>query len=75
MQEIRDIQEMNARYWELSVKSQTERAAFEARSLRLLQIKEALAGMMNTLRKLHYVGSLARNSEYVTPDLKARVAV
>ena len=45
MKEIREIQEMNARYWELSVQTQGQRAAYDARQLRLLQIKEELAKM------------------------------
>ena len=46
MQEIRDIREMNAQYWELNVQTQAERAAHAAREIRLLQIKEELSRMM-----------------------------
>ena len=46
MQEIRDIREMNARYWDLNVQTQAERAAHAAREIRLLQIKEELSRMM-----------------------------
>ena len=35
MKEIREIQEMNARYWELSVQIQGQRAAYDARQLRI----------------------------------------
>ena len=45
MKEIREIQEINARYWELSVQTQDQRAAYDTRQLRLLQIKEELAKM------------------------------
>jgi hypothetical protein len=47
MQEIRDIREMNARYWEVNVQTQAERAAHAAREIRLLQIKEELSRMMD----------------------------
>jgi hypothetical protein len=47
MQEIRDTRELNARYWELNVRTQAERAAHAAREIRLLQIKEELSRMMN----------------------------
>ena len=50
-QEIREIQEMNAQYWELNQRTQQERAAYEARALRLLQIKEELARMMKTSQR------------------------
>ena len=46
MREVRDIREMNARYWELNVQTQAERAAHAAREIRLLQIKEELSKMM-----------------------------
>src|SRR6266480_7676381 len=46
MQEIRDIREMNARYWELNVQTQAEHAAHATREIRLLQIKEELSRMM-----------------------------
>src|SRR5437660_1040280 len=46
MQEIRDIREMNARYWALNVQTQAEHAAHAAREIRLLQIKEELSRMM-----------------------------
>jgi hypothetical protein len=50
-QEIREIQEMNARYWELNVRTQQDRAAYQARALRLSQIKEELARMMKTSQR------------------------
>ncbi len=46
MQEIRDIREMNARYWDLNVQTQAEHAAHATREIRLLQIKEELSRMM-----------------------------
>jgi len=46
MQEIRDIREMNTRYWELNVQTQVERAAHVAREIRLFQVKEELSKMM-----------------------------
>jgi len=46
MQEIRDIQEMNTRYWKLNVQTQPEQSAHAAREIRLLQIKEELSRMM-----------------------------
>jgi len=48
MEEIREIREMNARYWELNVQPQAERAAHAAREIRLLQIKEELSRMMKS---------------------------
>jgi hypothetical protein len=46
-QEIRDLQDMNARYWkETEYTQRVSRAAHEARELRLLQIKEELERMM-----------------------------
>ena len=46
-QEIRDLQEMNARYCTESEHTRRiKRAAHEARALRLLQIKEELSRMM-----------------------------
>jgi len=48
MEEIREIREMNARYWELNVQPRAERAAHAAREIRLLQIKEELSRMMKS---------------------------
>jgi hypothetical protein len=45
-QEIRDIREMNEQYLERKVQTQTERAAHDAREIRLLQIKEELSKMI-----------------------------
>ncbi len=42
---------MNAQYWELNQRTQQERAAYEARALRLSQIKEELARMMKTSQR------------------------
>ena len=59
---------MNAQYWELNQPTQQERAAYEARALRLSQIKEELARMMKTSqRKVSLHCSLARNSDFVEP--------
>ena len=46
MQEIREIREMNARYWNLNVQTPAERADHAAREIHLLQIKEELSRMM-----------------------------
>jgi len=46
-QEIRDLQEMNARYWKQSERTRRlGRATHENRELRLRQIREELSRMM-----------------------------
>jgi hypothetical protein len=46
-QEIRDLQEMNARYWKLSERTRRlGRAIHENQELRLRQIREELSRMM-----------------------------
>ena len=46
-QEIRDLQEMNARYWKQSERTRRlGRAIYENRELRLRQIREELSRMM-----------------------------
>jgi len=49
-QEIQDIRELNDQYLERKVQTQTERAARDAREIRLLQIKEELSKMIKESR-------------------------
>ena len=50
-QEIQDIRELNEQYLERKVLTQTERAAHDAREIRLLQIKEELSKMIKESRQ------------------------
>lgn len=45
-QEIRDLRELNARYWKRNEHDPIEKSAYQNRQLRLSQIKEELALMM-----------------------------
>lgn len=45
-QEIRDLRDLNTRYWSRDEHSQIDKSAYQSRQIRLTQIKQELAVMM-----------------------------